>query len=118
VPHSRGLKKVDLWIEDFQLEGIRNVIVDVNSCHELHGSCVNPLHNGEPSHPDVNGILDASVKEKVDNYQHNYNARNCFFFRRHDDPRENQRGLFSLPPPALHTVPPSGREVLDTHWHP
>ena len=27
----------------------------------------------------LNGALDASVKEKLDNYQHNYNERNVFF---------------------------------------
>ena len=31
---------------------------------------------GEPSHLDVNGALDAAVKEKLDNYQHDYI---CFF---------------------------------------
>jgi hypothetical protein len=29
VPHSRGLKKADLWIQDFKLAGVWNVIVDV-----------------------------------------------------------------------------------------
>ena len=27
VPHSRGMKKADLHIKDFGLEGIRNVII-------------------------------------------------------------------------------------------
>jgi hypothetical protein len=52
VPHIRGMKKVDLLIKDFQLVGVRK----------------------EPSHPDVKGTLDASVKEKLDNYQHFYNS--------------------------------------------
>ena len=46
--------------------------------HEFHGSCADPQHNGEASHADVNGTL----KEKLDNYQHDYNdynARNYFF---------------------------------------
>ena len=68
VPHSRRLKKTDLWIKDFQLAVVQNVIVDVTLCHEYNGSCANPIHNGEPSHPDVNGELDATVKEKLDNY--------------------------------------------------
>ena len=56
VPHSRGLKKkADLWIKDFQLEGIRNVIIDLTLRPEFHGSCANLTNNGEPSHPDVNG---------------------------------------------------------------
>ena len=28
---------------------------------------------------DVNAAIDAAVKEKIDNYQHDYNARNYFF---------------------------------------
>jgi len=59
VPHSRGLKKADLWIKDLQLGGIRNVIIDVTLRHEFHGSCANLIINGEPSHPDANGALDA-----------------------------------------------------------
>jgi hypothetical protein len=78
VPHSRGQKKTDLWIKDFQLAGVRNVIIDVTLRHEFQGSCANFVHNGEPSHPDVNGALDA-VKEKLDNYQHDCNERHFFF---------------------------------------
>jgi hypothetical protein len=29
--------------------------------------------------PDVNGALDAAVREKLDNHQHVYNERNFFF---------------------------------------
>jgi hypothetical protein len=76
VPHSRGLKNADLWMEDLQLAGIRNVIVDVTLRHKFHGSCANLECDGEPSYPDVNGALDAAVKEKLDNYQHDYNERN------------------------------------------
>ena len=36
-------------------------------------------HNGEPTHADVNGALDAAVKEKLNQYQHDYNERNFFF---------------------------------------
>jgi hypothetical protein len=44
-------------------------------CANLERNCA-----GEPSHPDVNGALDdATVKEKLDNYQHDYNERNFFF---------------------------------------
>jgi hypothetical protein len=35
VPRSRGMKKADLLIKDFQLQGIRNVIVDVTCRHEF-----------------------------------------------------------------------------------
>jgi hypothetical protein len=54
VPHSRGLKKADLLIKDFQLQGVRDVIVDVTCRHEFRGSCANQERNGEPSHLDVN----------------------------------------------------------------
>ena len=50
VPHSRGLKKADLLIKDFQLQGVRDVIVDVTCRHEFRGSCANQERNGEPSH--------------------------------------------------------------------
>ena len=79
VPHSRGLKKADLLIKDFQLQGVRDVIVDVTCRHEFRGSCANQERNREPSHLDVNGALDAAVKEKLDHYQHDYNERNFFF---------------------------------------
>ena len=79
VPHSRGLKKADLLIKDFQLQGVRDVIVDVTCRHEFRGSCANQERNGEPSQLDVNGALDAAVKEKLDHYQHDYNERNFFF---------------------------------------
>jgi hypothetical protein len=79
VPHSRGLKKADLLIKDFQLQGVRDVIVDVTCRHEFHGSCANQQRNGEPSDLDVNGALEAAVKEKLDHCQHDYNERNFFF---------------------------------------
>ena len=37
------------------------------------------MRNGEASHADVKGALDAAVKAKLDNYQHDYNERNFFF---------------------------------------
>ena len=67
VPHSRGLKKADLLIKDFHLSVVRNVIIDVTLRHEFHGSCANLERNGEHSHLDDNGALDA-VKEKLVNY--------------------------------------------------
>jgi len=79
VPHSSGLKKADLLIKDFQLQGVRDVIVDVPCQHEFRGSCANQERNGESSHLDVNGALDAAVKEKLDHYQHDYNKCNFFF---------------------------------------
>jgi hypothetical protein len=78
VPQSSGMKKANLLIKDCQLEGVRNVNINVTLRHDFLGSCANLQRNGEPSHLDVNGALDA-VKEKLDNYQHDYNARNYFF---------------------------------------
>ena len=37
------------------------------------------MRNGEASHADANGALDAAVKAKLDNYLHDYNERNFFF---------------------------------------
>ena len=79
VPHSRGLKKADLVVKDFSLAGIRDLIIDVSLRHEFHGACADPARNGEASHADANGVLDAAVKAKLDNYQHDYNERNFFF---------------------------------------
>ena len=79
VPHSRGLRKADLMVKDFQLAGIRDLIIDVSMRHEFHGSCQNHMRNGEASHADANGALDAAVKAKLDNYLHDYNERNLFF---------------------------------------
>ena len=99
VPHSSGLKKTDLVVKDFRLAGIRDLIIDVSLRHEFHGACANPARNGEgkreccllvlnlvsstlscmASHADANGALDAAVKAKLDNYQHDYNERNFFF---------------------------------------
>jgi hypothetical protein len=79
VPHSRGLKKADLVVKDFRLAGIRDLIIDVSLRHEFHGACADPARNGEASHADANGALDAAVKAKLDNYQHDYNERNFFF---------------------------------------
>jgi hypothetical protein len=92
VPHSRGLKKADLLIKDFQLQGVRDVIIGLTCRHEFDGSCANHERNGEPSHLDVNGALDAAVKEKLDHYQHDYNERKFLLPPgSHDDLRENQR---------------------------
>jgi hypothetical protein len=40
APHSRGMKKADLHVKDFRLEGIRDVIIDVTLRGEFHGSCI------------------------------------------------------------------------------
>jgi hypothetical protein len=79
VPHSRGMKKADLHIKDFQLEGIRNVIIDMTLRSEFHGSCSDPARNGEASYVDPNGAIDAAVKAKLDNYHHDYSERNFLF---------------------------------------
>ncbi len=55
------------------------LIINVSLRHEFHGVCANPARNGEASHADANGALDAAVKSKLDNYQHDYNERNFFF---------------------------------------
>ncbi len=47
VPHSRGIKKADLHVKDFRLEGIRDVIIDVTLRGEFHGSFIDPARNGE-----------------------------------------------------------------------
>ena len=79
VPHSRGMKKANLHVKDFRLEGIQDVIIDVTLQDEFHGSCIYPAHNGEASYADPNGAIDAAVKAKLDNYQHDYSERNFFF---------------------------------------
>jgi hypothetical protein len=79
VPHNRGLKKADLWIKDFTLGGIRDVIIDVTLRHEFHGSSAHLDRNGELTHDDVNGALEAAIKEKLNHYHHDYNERNFLF---------------------------------------
>jgi hypothetical protein len=39
------MKKADLHVQDFRLEGIRDVI-DVTLRGEFHGSCIDPARNG------------------------------------------------------------------------
>jgi hypothetical protein len=46
---------------------------------EFHGSCIDPVRNGEASYADPNGAIDATVKAKLDNYQHDYSERNFLF---------------------------------------
>ena len=67
VPQSRGIKKADLHVKDFRLEGIRDVIIDVTLRSEFHGSCIDSPRNGVASYADPNGVIDAAVKAKVDN---------------------------------------------------
>jgi hypothetical protein len=73
------MKKADLHIKDFQLEGIRHVIIDMTLRSEFHGSCRDPARNGEASYVDPNGAIDAAVKAKLDNYHHDYSERNFLF---------------------------------------
>jgi hypothetical protein len=58
------------------LAGIRDLIIDESLRHEFHGSCVDPMRIGEASHAEANDALDAVLKAKLDNYQHDYNERN------------------------------------------
>ena len=46
---------------------------------EFHNSCIDPARNGEASYADPNGAIDAAVKAKLDNYQHDYSERNFLF---------------------------------------
>ena len=57
------MKKADLHVKDFRLEGIR----DVTLRGEFHGSCIDSPRNGVASYADPNGVIDAAVKAKVDN---------------------------------------------------
>ena len=52
------------------LEGIRDVIIYVTLRHEFHGSSAHPDRNGELTHDDVNGALDAAINEMLNHYQH------------------------------------------------
>jgi hypothetical protein len=52
---------------------------DVTLRGEFHGSCIDPARNGEASYADPNGAIDAAVKAKLDNYQHDYSERNFLF---------------------------------------
>jgi hypothetical protein len=64
VTHSRGMKKADLHVKDFQLESIQDVI-DVTLRSEFHGSCIDPARNGEASYADPNGVIDAASKRSL-----------------------------------------------------
>jgi hypothetical protein len=117
VPHSRGMKKADLHVKDFRLEGIQDVIIDVTLRDEFHGSCIDPAHNGEASYADPNGAIDAAVKAKLDNYQHDYSERNFFFLPAVMTTSGRISGV-GLPPPAVYSIPPSSCQLLHTHGHP
>ena len=39
------MKKADLHVKDFRLEGIRDVIIEVTLRGEFHGSCIDPARN-------------------------------------------------------------------------
>jgi hypothetical protein len=54
-------------------------LIDVTLRGEFHGSCIDPARNGEASYADPNGAIDAAVKAKLDNYQHDYSERNFLF---------------------------------------
>ncbi len=72
------MKKTDLHVKDFRLEGIWDVI-DVTLRGEFRDSCTYPARNGESSYADPNCVIDAAVKAKLDNYQHDYSNRNFLF---------------------------------------
>jgi hypothetical protein len=46
---------------------------------EFYGSCIDSARNRVASYADPNGAIDAAVKAKLDNCQHDYNERNFFF---------------------------------------
>ena len=73
------MKKADLHVKDFRLEGIRDVIIDVTLRSEFYGSCIDSARNRVASYADPNGAIDAAVKAKLDNYQHDYSERNFHF---------------------------------------
>ena len=52
---------------------------DVTLRGEFHGSCIDPARNGEALYADPNDAIDAAVKVKLDNYQHDYSERNFLF---------------------------------------
>jgi hypothetical protein len=54
-------------------------LIDVTLRGEFHDSCIDPASNGEASYTDPNGAIDAAVKAKLDNYQHDYSERNFLF---------------------------------------
>jgi hypothetical protein len=109
VPHSRGLKKADLLIKDFQLQGVRNVIVDVTCRHEFC-SCENQQRNGEPSHLDVNGALDAAVKNRRSSTT--TNTTTAQFLLPPGDLRKNQRRLTPPPEESAETSLPHRRWLV------
>ena len=53
--------------------------IDVTLRGEFHDSCIDPACNGEALYADPNGVIDAAVKAKLDNYQHDYSERNFLF---------------------------------------
>ena len=46
---------------------------------EFYGSCIDSARNRVASYADPNVAIDAAVKAKLDNCQHDYNERNFFF---------------------------------------
>jgi hypothetical protein len=80
--------------------------------HEFHGSCANLINNGGPSHPDVNRALNAAVKDKLDNYQHNYNEFNFSFLPAVMTTSVRISGDFLR---LLYMM--SGHELLHSHGH-
>jgi hypothetical protein len=51
-------------------------IIELNSLEALHWQIASAARNREASYADPNGAIDAAVKAKLDNYQHDYLARN------------------------------------------
>jgi hypothetical protein len=78
VPHCRGLKKAS-WS---RISGWQAFGTSSSTCPCVTSSTAlaqTPCATGEASHADANGALDAAVKAKIQNYQHDYNERNFFF---------------------------------------
>jgi hypothetical protein len=74
------MKKADLHVKDFPAARRHSGRhYDVTLRGEFHGSCIDPARNGGASYADPNGAIDAAVKAKLDNYQHDYSERNFLF---------------------------------------
>ena len=54
-------------------------IIELNSLEALHWQIASAARNRDASYADPNGAIDAAVKAKLDNYQHDYSEHNFLF---------------------------------------